>query len=115
MGSFVSSSGASSPAFTARGTSIPSMANTSQSPGCDCSISDRAVPVPSYSLTLTLTSLASSKGRRNAGSAWSHHMSAFSCRVCAWEVAATTPDRAIALPAARARKVRRMVMKGSQF
>ena len=69
---------------------MPSTTSTSQSPGCDCSMSDSAVPVPSYSLRLTRTSCAFSNGSISAGSVWSHHTSAFSSPSAAAGPAATS-------------------------
>ena len=78
IGNSPSGSGANRPLSTARRTSIESITITSQSPGWDCSTIARPAPVPSYSLTLTVTSLASSNGPSSSGSAWSHQTSALS-------------------------------------
>ena len=87
VGSAPSGSGARMPAAATRGTSTPSTTSTSHSPGCDCSIRDSAVPVPSYSFRFTLTSLAFSNGSISAGSVWSHQTRAFSSSVAEAEVA----------------------------
>jgi hypothetical protein len=80
---------------------MESMTITSQSPGCDWSTMARPAPVPSNSLTLTLTPFSVSNGSSSAGSAWSHHTSALSS--CAWAGASETTVRIAAEATAQRR------------